>query len=248
MNLILEQLRTSALPHMEFGQLMRRHQSDLSTIEPALCTDAPYNNYVQKITAHTGLYEKALAQVRKNEETEKIVLADRNRDKSVAAFNAGINLYSLSDVSEEVEASRVLGILFGTYKNLAKQSYEAQTLGMDKLTAELSSPTYSPKVSLLQMDRYVARMANTNAAFKNLFGGRMVTTANSEIYDMKAIRAELQDMYNDFADYLLSMSKAIDNPLFPKALTLLNTARKYYADLLARRTAPKAGEVKPSVN
>jgi len=245
MKLILEQLRTSALSNMEAGQLARRHLSDLSTIDPGLCTDAPYNNYVQKLTIQADWYERALAQVRKNEETMKILLADENRDKSVGAFNGALKLYAMSDIPEEVEASRSIGILFGTYKNLPTLNYEAETLAIDKFARELRSPAYSEKISLLQMDRYVARMEVSNTEFKNLFSGRMVTTASTEIYDMKAIRAELQDICSDFAEYVLAMAKAVDNPLFPKALNLLNTARKYYADLLARRTAPKAGEEKP---
>ena len=91
-------------------------------------------------------------------------------------------------------------------------------------------------------------MAETNAAFKNLFGGRIVTTAMTESFDMKTIRAELQEIYYDFNDYVLAMAKAIDNPLFPAALNLLNTARKYYADQLARRAALNAEPEKPSLN
>ena len=41
----------------------------------------------------------------------------------------------------------------------------------------------------------------------------------------------------DFCNYVLAMSKVVENPLFTTSLSLLNTARKYYADLLARRTA-----------
>lgn len=248
MKLILEQLRTSALPHMEAGQLTRRHLSDLSTIDPGLCTDAPYNNYVQKLTNQANWYERALTQIRKNEETLKILLADGNRDKAVSAFNSALKLYAMSDIPEEVEASRSLGILFGAFKNIALLSYEAETLAIDKLTGELNSPAYAEKVNYLQIGKYVVRMTETNAVFKNLFGGRMVTTATTESFDMKAIRAELMDIYNDFAEYVLAMAKATDNPLFPAALNLLNTARKYYADQLARHTAPKAGEIKPSVN
>jgi hypothetical protein len=247
MKFILEPLRTSALTNMEFGQLMRRHQTDLGTIDPSLLTDAPYTNYVQKLTGQTDLYENGLAQVRKNEETLKIVLADEGRDKAVSAFGAALNLHSMSDIPEEVEACRSLSILFGTYKNLAKLNYEAETLGIDKLTTELNGPTYSEKVNNLHMSKYVARLTETNTAFKNLFGGRMVTTANTETFDMKILRAELQDIYTDFTDYVLAMAKAIENPLFPAALNLLNTARKYYADQLARHLAPKAEAEKPVV-
>ena len=248
MNVILEPLKVSVLTNMEAGQLMNRHLSDLGTIDSNLLTDVPYSNYVQKIGAKMEFYWNALAQVQKSEETEKIGLADAARDKTVGSFGAAIKLHAMSDIPEEVEASRSLGILFGTFKNIARLNYEAETLAIDKLTSELTSPAYSEKVNYLHMSKYVARMAETNAAFKNLFGGRMVTAANAESFDMKTIRTELSEIYNDFADYVLAMAKATDNPLFPAALNLLNTARKYYADQLARHIALNAEQAKPSVN
>jgi hypothetical protein len=241
----LESLRMSTLTHMEVGQLMRRHLSDLSTIDPTLVTNAPFKKYVQEVTDQTSLFEKALALVRKNEETEKIKQADERRDRSISAFGICINLFALSDDPAEVEASRSLSILFGSYKNLAKLNYEAQTLGMDKLVSECGSTAYNDKINLLQMGRYVARMADTNSAFKNLFSGRMVSTAMTESYDMKTIRADLQDKYADFAEYVVSMAKSTENALFPIALNLLNTARKYYADQVAMHSPKKEAKEKP---
>ena len=248
MKQILEPLTTSALTNMEAGQLFRRHLSDLGTIDATLLIDAPFNSYVQQISAQSVVYENALAQVRKNEETEKIVEADAARDKAVSAFNLALKLHAAADDPAEVEASRSLGILFSTYKNLAKLNYEAESLAIDKLTSELSSPAYSEKINYLHMSKYVARLSDTNTTFKNLFGGRMVTTAMNETFDMKAIRSEMQSTYNDFCDYVLAMAKALNTPLFVTALNLLNTARKYYADLLARRTAPKTEQANPENN
>lgn len=248
MKQILEPLTTSALTNMEAGQLFRRHLGDLGTIDAALLTDAPFNNYVQQISNQAVVYENALAQVRKNEETQKIMVADDARDKAVSAFGLALKLHAAADDPAEVEASRGLGILFATYKNLAKLNYEAESLAIDKLAGELNSPAYSEKINYLHMDKYVLRLSETNNTFKNLFGGRMVATAMNESFDMKAIRSELQSTYNDFCDYVLAMAKALNTPLFVAALNLLNAARKYYADLLARRTAPKTEKTNPENN
>lgn len=121
-------------------------------------------------------------------------------------------------------------------------SYEAESLAIDKLVSELKGATYNPKITILQMGRYVTRLETTNATFKALFGNRLVTTAVTENYDLKQIRKEMLAQYADFCDYLLAMAKATNAPLFPAALNLLNTARKYYADQLARHTATKKTE------
>jgi len=241
----LETLSASALTNMEAGQLIRRLLNDLSTIDPNSLTDVPYNNYVQGLANQSNLYEKALAQVQKNEETEKIVQADDVRDKAVSALGLCIKLYALSDDPDEVEASRSLGILFGSYKNLTKLNYEAETLGIDKLISELSKPNYSTKVNSLRMDRYVKRLSNANEVFKTLFSGRIVTSAMTETFDLKSIRIEMLKMYSEFTVYVLAMAKALNTPLFITSLNLLNATRKYYSDILARRTTKKEEQEEP---
>ena len=245
MKLKLEPLKTANLTNMEVGQLTVRHLSDLDTIDPASKNDAPFNAYTNDLGLQSGEYQKGLAQVQKNEETEKIVAADATRDKAGIAIGAALKLHAMSDVPEEVEASRSLSILFGTYKNLTTLNYEAETLAIDKLTGELNSPAYSEKINMLHMSKYVVRLSEANGAFKNLFSGRMVGNAMTESYDMKILRTALLNKYSDFANYVLAMAKATDNPLFANALTLLNTARKYYDDMLAKRTAPKVEKAKP---
>jgi hypothetical protein len=244
MKMILEPLRTTRLTNLGFGQLIRRHLSDLSTVDPTLLTDEHYNNYVLKLNGQADIYDNALAEVQENLETQKIMLADEDRDKALSAFGRSVKLFALSDMPSEAEASRGLGILLDNFQNLAAKNYEEETLGIDKLVSDLNGSPYVEKVNLLNLSRYVDRMTQTNNIFKILFGGRMVTTANTLSYDMKLVRAESTELYNDFAEYVLAMAKISDNTLFTDALNLLNTARKYYADQLAHHLSVIAEEEK----
>jgi hypothetical protein len=247
MKQMLEPLRTSDLTNMEGGQLMKRHLNDLRSIQPELLTDLPFNSYLQKLTENADLYEKALAQVRKNEKTEKISLADNVRDGAVDAFKKALKLYAVSDDPSEVEASRGLRILVDSCKNLAGLNYEAETMAIDKLVGELALPNYVTKVGILQMERYVVRLASANETFKTLFSGRMVTSAMAEVHELKSIRKETFKWYSEFCNYVLAMAKAVNIPLFSTSLDLLNNARKYYADLLARRTVPLTETINAAV-
>jgi len=150
-----------------------------------------------------------------------------------------LKLHAAADDPEEAEASRGLKILFDTYKNLAKLNYEAESLSIAKLVSELKTEAYMIKIDNLHMNKYVTRLEETNNAFKTLFSGRMVTTAMSESYDMKAIRKELQETYTDFTAYVLAMAKATEGQLFVTALNLLNAARKYYSDQMLSNNTPK---------
>lgn len=239
MNLELEPLRTPNLTNVEVGQLVNQHFSDLATIDPNLMTDGPYNVYTNDLAAKATNYQKGLLQAQSNAETEVIVKADGVRDKSVRAIGAALKLYALSDIPEEVEASRRISILFGPFKKLDTLNYSTETLAIENFMSDLSGPAYSLYFNLLQLERYDTRLRNANENFKTLFGGRMVTTALAETFDMKLLRTELLKKYSDFAEYVLSMAKATNLPLFITTLDLLNGARKYYNDQMAQPTPPK---------
>ena len=108
--------------------------------------------------------------------TEKYVLKELGKGLSVDdisnsgilrsdAFRRGDRKYVFTDL----EYLQMLN-------KLATLNYEAETLGIDKLTGELKSPAYSEKISMLNLKRYVVRMSDSNEAFKTLFSGRMVPT------------------------------------------------------------------------
>ena len=245
MNYELEDLTSSRLPVMEVGQLTIRCITDLGTIDESLKTDVPYNNYTEKLSVKAELYFAALAQVRKREETELIFNADIRRDKTISSFGMAIRLHLAAADPEEAEVARGLNILFSTYKNIAKLTYEAESLAIDKFVAELNKPVYSEKIAILHMQKYVNNMAEANEAFKNLFSQRLQGVASTEVFDMKSIRAEMLAVYNDFCEYVLAMAKATELPLFVNSLSLINTARKYYADLMARRQGTTESEEPP---
>lgn len=241
----LQSLRVSALSNLEAGQLINRHLADLGSIDPALLTDDPFNNYLLKLTTHSDNYEKALAQVQKNEETLKISFADADRDKGHSSCIRCLSLYAISDDAEEVESSRILKIIFRNFKNLPRLNYEAETMAIDKLIADLEKPAAAQHVAKLNMGSYINRLKNSNETFKALFSSRIQTEALTESYDMKSIRKETFQTYRDFCNYVLAMAKALNTPLFNQALDLINAGRKYYADLLSRRNTSEEEEESP---
>jgi len=151
----------------------------------------------------------------------------------------------LSDDETEVNACRSLQILMGSLKNLTRLNYEAKTLGIEKLVSELENEHYADKVAFLQLSRYVDRMKKANRDFAALFSGRMVAEATSEAYNMKLIRKEMLRKYSDFTAYVLAMAKATESLLFVSSLNLLNAARKYYSEMVARRATIKTIKEEP---
>ncbi len=245
----LEMLSTFRLTHMEAGQLNNRLLNDLGTIDPVLKTDAPFNNYYQLAGEHSELYARALAQIRKNEDTLKIANADHNRDKALKSFRMALKLHLAALDAEEAEIARSISVLFSAYKNADKLNYEAESLAIDKLISELNSETYGPKINSLHMQKYVSWLGESNAIFKNLFSQRLLDSASTEVFDMKTVRKAMLKNYEEFCNYVLAMANATSSPLFINSLGMINAARKYYADMLARRKGGKdSDEEQPSTD
>ena len=98
-------------------------------------------------------------------------------------------------------------------------------------------------ISTAGLDRYITRLTTANENFKQLFGGRIQESSGKENFDAKALRKDLFTTYGDFVDYLLSQAKApvnANDSQFADTLNVLNTARKYYSDMLAKRAGKNA--------
>jgi hypothetical protein len=235
MNQTLEPLKVSSLTQLEVAQLIDLHQSNIATLDSALITDEPLKNYLAGVFGKNTSFKAALKQIRKSDETEKITLADKNRDLAFGQFKKSVKLFLDSDDAAEQEAAKSLMNLINIYKDIEDLPYGAETTDIDKLIGELEGANYSEKVAFLNVGRPITRLKANNATFKTLFEGRLVEGATTETYNAKLLRKELLEAYAEMTKYVVAMANALHSEQFVSVLNLLNSARKYYADLLARR-------------
>ena len=231
----LTDLNLRKLSNLEAGQVVKRNLTDIGTVPSAEITDVVLKNYLTGLANKEVDYDKALVQVQKNDETDKLVTADEKRDTSVVALGLAIHLGKLSDVPAEEEAATSLQTLFVTYKNLQHLNYEAESNGIDNLGKDLVNAKYGPFVTLLGIGKYVIRLQSDNDKFKTLYGGRTVGKATTEVYNTKLLRKDLLLAYGNFTSYLLIMANNLDTAQYNDILALVNAGRKEYADLLAIR-------------
>jgi hypothetical protein len=231
----LQSLNIARLSNLEFGQHAKSVLNGITTLNNA--TDEGFTNYLAQLATNSNNYDRAMIQVQKSDETEKIVQADQLRDKAVTALNRYLRVFELSENEEEVLAYKSLNTLLKTYRGIQSWNFEEESNGIDNLLNDLNEGKYLASVALLNMTSYVNRLATRNNEFKNLFAGRTQEVALKEVFDVKKLRNNLKTTYSDLADYVLSMSKSKNTDEFNKALDLINTVRKYYSDLLAKRKA-----------
>jgi Family of unknown function (DUF6261) len=245
----LTKTNVGKLTHLEAGQLVKTTLKDIETGKVDTSKDVHISNYIAKLVHHTVVYDKALLQVQKNEETEKLASLDQSRDMDLAIFRRQLKVYGMSKKTAETAAYQSLIILWKQYNDAATLNYEAESNAIDNLVQDLESSKYAPHVAALRLTDYLKEIKISNALFKDKFSNRNTEVASTEVFNMKAIRKDTFATYRKFCNYVLSLSNVEEEPAtyYKEIINIINTSRKYYADMLAKRnggndtTPPMAG-------
>lgn len=239
---LLEPLSLARLANLEFGQHIKSVNKNIDLLGGGFITDAVMLSYLNQLGAKSDDYDKAMKYIAKSDETVKIAAADVDRDNLITTLQRQLSVYEYSKIESKRLAYLSLTTLFTAYKGIKNWNYEEESNGIDNLIVELQNIKYEPHVTLLLMTDFVIELKEANDIFKNLFDGRTQEFAGKETFDVKAMRKDIGTIYNDFCEYVLSLSKASDTAQYNQTLSVINVVRKYYADRLTSRPAAKKGE------
>lgn len=232
---MLENLTFSKLTHLESGQHVKNVHQNLTTISGI--TDNNFLHYMTVVKNSSDSFDASLVYIGKSDETAKIVAADLARDYALSTLKRAASVYEFSLIDAEQLAFTSLDNLFVNYPDMQNWNYNAETNGIDNLLNDFQKPNYAPHIVLLGLADFVDRLESANTAFKALFQGRSIETAGKPSFDAIKLRKSMHKAYDDLTGYVLTMSKVPNpQPQFTTALGLINTERKYYSDLLARRS------------
>lgn len=133
------------------------------------------------------------------------------------------------------EAFSRIKIIVDNYNNLEKRNFEAESLGIDNLIANLRSTVNLPFVQILNMVPYINNLEVANADFKTTFNTRTSENISTIVYDTKALKKEILATYKDLVEYVLVMAERKNTPYYNDILSAINNGREYYSNILARR-------------
>lgn len=227
------------LHHAEFGQFIDRFINDFSEANLDLNTDTDFKTIFEGLKAKTPAYNKALMQIRENENTKKIAELDKERDNEFQALKDSIKPYRNAKKDPQIKAYNTLKILLDEYKNIATLSYEEETKKIGSLLSSLKSEDYQPHITTLKIEEFTSELEKSNTAFNTLFGERSAQNIGKESYDTKALRKEITDIYRKLTNYIIVLVEIKTDPFYRKTLEVINNSRKYYADTLAKRNGQK---------
>jgi hypothetical protein len=182
-------------------------------------------------------YDKAMMQISKSSETANIAKADALRDQAITVIQRYLTVYEFANDPEVLSAYASLNTLFANYKGLQNWNYEEQSNGLDNFIADLQSDKYKKMVEATSMSGYVKQLQETNNSFKTLFNGRIQESSAKDVFDVKELKTDLKLTYEKMISYVLAMANAMDTEEFNGSLKIINTIRKHYSDMLAKRNS-----------
>lgn len=228
-------ISTSRLQVLESGQFINRFFIDFDNEGLDASTDSEFESLYIDLKEQSVVYNAAVLQVKAKSETETIAKLDLIRDQKITTIRRAVSVFEYTDDPAKRVAYQEARVILKKYNHLEKSNYEAETLGIDKLVTELKNAKFNT-VTVLGIDLHIAYLQDANRDFKKVFDSRSTETISLETYDMKALRNAIFTTYKDLTEYVHVMAKRQKTPFFIKTLDVINNGRKYYADILARRT------------
>lgn len=174
------------LHHAEFGQFIDRFINDFSEANLDLNTDTDFKTIFEGLKAKTPAYNKALMQIRENENTKKIAELDKERDNDFQALKDSIKPYRNAKKDPQIKAYNTLKILLDEYKNIATLSYEEETKKIGSLLSSLKSEDYQPHITTLKIEEFISELEKSNTAFNTLFGSVRLKTLGKKAMTPKS--------------------------------------------------------------
>lgn len=249
----LETLGLTRLSNLEFGQHTKSIHSNITggSKSKTIIKDSVFMQYLDELNSKAIAYDKALMQIAKSDETAKIAQADVLRDKAFISMQRYLSAFEHAQNPEQELAYKSLTTLLSKYNGLQNWNYEKESNGLDSLIADLQGDKYSVMASSIRMAEHLDILKSSNDAFKTIFKGRTQEQSSKEIFDVKVLKNDLKIIYEKMINYVLAMANALATEEFNQSLSVINTIRKYYSDMLAKRNSSDqntAAIVAPSIN
>ena len=224
----------SQLSYLDSGQFIVRYLTDITNSGIDVSTDSDFKAIHNSLLQQSPIYNDALMQIRAQAETLELIALDQARDKKITTLRRALSVFEHSDDATEKAAYTLIKIVLNTYKGIELANYEAESLGVDNLIAELRNAAHLPAVQTLKLEANITNLETANATFKNKFDIRSTDTINTTVYDTKALRKTILATYKELAEYVLVMAKRRNTQYYLDILKIVNNGREYFATILAR--------------
>ena len=223
------------LSYVESGQFINRLLTDITETGFETGNDPDVKEMLINIQNESVVYNKALLQIRAREESLEIAKLDLHRDRKITTLRRMHSVAEYTDIPEEKKAYDIIGIVLKKFDRIEILNFEAESLSIDKLIEEITSPEYKPSADILKMLPHVDNLKVSNDKFKSVFNTRSVKEISEETFNTKQLKKNIFASYREFAEYAKLMANRRNTDYYINLLKIVNNGREYFANLIAKR-------------
>jgi len=213
--------------------------SDVSkAIEKATPTALQLDSVFPGFTATLGRLNACLLVDQGSATTEEITAMDVTRDRTWSALNERVKSSLLSPIEAEVSAAKAIKRVFDLYGNVRNLSYNEETAAITNLVEDLEKTKNAADCTTIGITGWVAALKQQNLDFQALIDSRNVELANKDSGDVKAIRDEIDPIYQNMAKRIdAQVTLEIATAVTEAFIRELNQRIKYYNETITARAA-----------
>ncbi len=194
-------------------------------------------NIEAAFAAYISYYEKeqtALNFVMKSSYTAKIVDEDHHRDEIVLGTKNSVNACLYHYDAAVVDAAQKVKIVFDSYGNISKKSYDQETAAIYKLIVELTT-NYAEEIALMNLSGWLNELKLANESFEALIGERYTEASEKGEYRMSGVRKEVDTAYNAVIDRIEALILINGDDNYIDFVIQLNVRIEKYNTIIAQR-------------
>lgn len=230
----IEKLALAKLQNPEFGQLLVRFFEDYEKLGKPSDKDEHLKKALDMLKTDVEKYNLALKQVKANEESEKILAADKERLAYMQMLKNAVKAFRIAPIEAEREAYHSLILLMNTYKDLKKETYESKTNTINTLVVRLKTD-YHAQMDTLELSKFTDRLEKSNKDFNTLFSGRSSVILQKTPSNTGEIRKKLTEDYQNFCNYVQAMAVMGVDAYYKEVLAVINHGRAYFSNVIVSR-------------
>ena len=241
----LETIALTRLRNNEHFQFMTDVDQLINTFQPSeLAIDSLYPAFKTALTSEDAAMRVEIGSIK----SKSIEELDKLRDKTWNAISLRIKATQLSPLDNEAESAEVIRRIIDLYGDIRTKSYNEESAGISNLVADLQKSENTDHINRVGIQRWVTELKKQNDDFQLVFNERNTELAGRESGDVKAIRLQLDPLYEKIAERInATIVLEIAKPVAFEFISQLNEKINYYKTTLVSRSArSKTEETTPT--
>ncbi|PID88133.1 MAG: hypothetical protein CSB06_01445 [Bacteroidia bacterium] len=173
--------------------------------------------------------DQGLETIYQSDLTAKI--AQKNEERGTLYSGIYENVRSLTKHFSPsiVESAERLKIIFRTYGNISKRSYNEATASIDNLTAELMENHYK-ELNTCHLLEWTNILKQSNEDFRNLMKKRNEETAQQRSINMRELRAQIDKIYRMMTERIEASALLNGEEDYKDFIAEVNNRISYYKE------------------